>query len=123
MTPMLVDAEAMAIEFLATRLDVPVSTKVRNPRPSEFVRVVRTGGTAGNRILDFPRLTVTAEADTSIRAAELAQMARTALLNDYTAMPLVRGASESGGLYYNPDPDTNRDRYTFTVTLNVRAKN
>ena len=40
----------------------------------------------------------------------------------YTAMPLVRGVDETSGPYFDPDPDTNIDRYSFTHQLSVRAK-
>lgn len=75
-----------------------------------------------NRALDVPHITVIAWGMSTVDASELASVARAALLNDHVAMPLVRGVSEVGGLYYDPDPATGIDRYTFTVALRIRAR-
>lgn len=119
---MLVDAEKIVRDFLDARLDVPVSTKVPKDRPTTFVRVWRTGGAAVNRILDRPMITVQAWAPNSVAASDLSTLCRNLLLAGYTAMPLVRGVDETSGPYFDPDPDTNIDRYSFTHQLSVRAK-
>jgi hypothetical protein len=117
------DVEALVRAFLASVVaPVKVATAVPAQRPAEFVRAWRTGGAAVNRILDQPQITVQAWAQGSVRASEIAQVCRTALFNDYPTMPLVRGVEEVSGLYFDPDPDTNVPRYTFTVILNVRAR-
>lgn len=115
------DAEAMVVAFLNDRVDPPVATKVGNPRPSRYVRVWRTGGSATNRVLERVQITVTCGAGSSVTASQDAQSCRRALLNEYTAMPLVRGVTEITGPYYDPDPDTGTDRYSFTHELSVRA--
>lgn len=115
------DAEAMVGAFLRFRVTPPVSTKVPNPRPKRFVRAWRTGGSALNRIVDQPQITVTCTAATSVTASDDARAARFALLNESSSMPLVRGVEDVSGVYYDPDPDTNEDRYSFTVRLTVRA--
>jgi hypothetical protein len=116
------DVEALAISFLKTVVaPVKVATKVPDPRPTEFVRAYRTGGSALNRVLEEAQITVDSEAATAPAAFELASKCREAFLNDYSRMPLVRGANEVGGLYFSPDPDTNIPRYRFTVGLMVRA--
>ncbi|WP_336642054.1 hypothetical protein [Microbacterium sp. USHLN272] len=116
------DAETLAVKFLKPRQpESPVATKVPNPRPSRFTRAWRTGGAASSRVLDQPIITVTCTAADSVTASDDAKRARHAFLNDYTAMPLVRGVEEVTGLYYDPDPDTNEDRYTFAVRLRIRA--
>lgn len=115
------DVEAMVGAFLRARVVPPVSTKVPNPRPKRYVRAWRTGGAAVNRILDAPIVTVSCTAATSVAASDDARAARRALLNEYTAMPLVRSVEEVTGLYYDPDPDTNEDRYTFSIRLRVRG--
>lgn len=117
----LVDAEAMAVDFLnSISTDSPASTKVPNPRPARFTRAWRTGGAALNRLVDEPIITVTCEAGDSVTASSDATAARNAFLNGAVAMPLVRRV-EVMNLYYDPDPDTNEDRYTFAVRLRVRA--
>lgn len=115
------DAESMVRTFLVSRLSVPVSTKVPTPRPKRFVRAWRTGGSALNRIVDQPQITVSCTAASTITASDDARAARFALLNEATGMPLVRRVEDVSGVYYDPDPDTNEDRYSFTVRLTVRA--
>jgi hypothetical protein len=116
------DVEALAVAFLKTVVaPVKVATKVPSTRPASCVRVYRTGGSAVNRILEEAQITVDAWAATEVEAFELASDCREALLNKASQMPLVRGASEVGGLHFNPDPGTNTPRYRFTVGLMVRA--
>lgn len=116
-----VSVEDLAIEFLNPFLAVRVSTQVPNPRPEAFVQVRRTGGAALNRVVERAQITVTAWAKSEQAAEALAIICRAAFLNKYTDMKIVRGVTETGVLYYNPDPDTGLPRYTFTVALTVRA--
>lgn len=116
------DVEAMIGSFLRSRLPVPVSTKVPNPRPARFIRAWRTGGSAADRVVERAQVTVTCAAASSVQASDDARAARSALLNDYSSMPLVRGVEEVAGPYYDPDPDTNGDRYSMTFRLTVRGK-
>lgn len=116
------DVEAMVGAFLRSQLPVPVSTKVPNPRPARFIRAWRTGGAASNRILERAQVTITCAAPNSVQASDDARDARSALLNGYTAMPLVRGVEEVTGPYFDPDPDTGSDRYSMTFILTVRGK-
>lgn len=117
-----VDAESMVGTFLRGKLVPPVSTKIPNDRPARFIRAWRTGGVSLNRVIDQVQVTVTCTAPNSVQASDDARAARAALLNDYTSMPLVRGVEEVAGPYYDPDPDTNEDRYSFTVRLNIRGR-
>lgn len=116
-----VDAEAVVRDFLTDVLDVPVVVKVPNPRPARFVRVWRSGGSAVHRALDVPHITVTAWAADTVDAVDLANAARDALFNESSGMSLVRGVSEVGGVHYDEDLDTGTPRYTFTISLRVRA--
>lgn len=116
------DVEAMVGAFLRSRLVPPVSTKVPNPRPPRFVRAWRTGGGSVNRALEVAQVTVTCSAASSVQASDDARAARYALENEYMAMPLVRGVENVSGPYFDPDPDTGGDRYTFTARLLVRGK-
>lgn len=117
------DAEGMCVAFAKTKTTAAVATKVQATRPALYARVYRTGGAAVSRVLDRPQITVTVGAKAgSVQALTEAQKLRHAFLNDYTEMPLVRGVDEVTGLYYDPDPDTREDRYTFTVQLGVRGK-
>lgn len=116
-----VSVEELVIGFLNPLVTARVTTQVPNPRPDSFVQVRRTGGAALNRVVERAQITVTAWAKDESAAESLALTCRSALLFDHVDMPLVRGVTESGGLYYNPDPDTGLPRYTFTVSLTVRA--
>lgn len=116
------DVEAMAVAFLKPIVaPVKVASLVPKERPKSFVRAYRTGGAAVNRILENAQITVEAEAPGRDEAFDLASACREEFLHRYTRMPLVRGVSEVGGLYFAPDPDTNIPRYRFTVGLKVRS--
>ncbi|GAA4774630.1 hypothetical protein [Microbacterium gilvum] len=116
------DVDAMLLDFLGPVLN-PVKAYLRVPssRPDEFVVARRNGGGAASRVLDFPTVTVDAWAKSTTRAEEMASVAREALLNGYTAMPLVRGVEELTGPYLSPDPETNLPVYRLSVRLSVRA--
>ena len=119
----LVDVEGMCVAFAKTKTTAVVATKVPASRPPVYARVFRTGGAAVNRVLDRPQITVTVGAKSGSVAAEReASKLRRAFLNDYTQMPLVRGVQEVSGLYYDPDPDSGEDRYSFTIQMSVRGK-
>ena len=117
------DVETMVHDFLKPLVaPTKVVTKVPANRPASFVRIFRTGGAASNRVLDRALITVQAWHSTGAKDAfDLATVCRNAFFNNYTSMPLVRGVEEVGGLRFDPDPDTNVDRYTFSVQLMVRA--
>lgn len=121
------DPEEMVVEFAQACTAAPVGTKVPNPRPPLYVRIAVTGGSAVNRVIELVQVTVTVgAAGTSdeggdVIASREARRLRTAFLNDYTAMPLVRGVAESVRPYYDPDPATGEDRYSFTLQMSVRG--
>lgn len=118
-----VDVESLARGFLIPVVSpVSVHTKVPATRPATFVRVWRTGGAAANRVLDRPIITVQVWGPDSVSAATLAGVCREALLSEGPSLPLVRGVEEVSGLYFDPDPSTGVDRYTFSVQLSVRAQ-
>lgn len=116
-----VDVEAKVRTFLEGRITPKVYSKVPASRPASFVRAWRTGGAALNRVLDRPMITVQAWAADDEAAFTLAEQCRRALLDAADAMTLVRGVEEVTGPYFDPDPSTGVDRYTFTVQLQVRA--
>lgn len=116
------DVEAMVVDFLKpVTAPAKVASLVPDPRPATFVRAFRSGGAAVNRILENAQITVEAEAGNRDDAFDLASACREHFQHHYTLMPLVRGVSETGGLYFAPDPDTNIPRFRFTVNLLVRS--
>lgn len=120
---MLPDAELLTTTYLRAAVGpAPVSTKVPNPRPATFVRVWRTGGAARNRVVDYAQMTVECWGADKPTANGLARQAHAAILDaaSMAGIPLCRRV-ESGSLYYDPDPDTAAERYTFTAFLTLRA--
>ncbi|MGO1547921.1 hypothetical protein [Microbacterium gubbeenense] len=117
-----VDIDAMVRTFLLAHVPVPVHVSVPKTRPAEFIVARRNGGAAGNRVVDFPTVTVDVWAASSVRASELAEAARTAFLHSSLDMPLVRGVEELTGPYSVPDPESGTARYRFSVRLTVRAQ-
>ena len=111
----------MVIAFLESRVGAEVGTTVPKPRPPLFLRAWRNGGPAANRVVDRPLVTLEAWSEDSTVAADLLSAARSALMNDYTAMPLVRGVREISGPYFTPDPESGTPRYRCSLQLTVRA--
>ncbi|OAZ40948.1 hypothetical protein A9Z40_03130 [Microbacterium arborescens] len=58
------DDEAALVRELSDRMDVHVGTRIPNPRPAEFIRVVGTGGTARDLVTDQPVLDIEGFAET-----------------------------------------------------------
>lgn len=115
------DAEALLRGVVASAVTpVKVATKVPTSRPVEFVWVRRTGGPTLGRVVDQPQITVTAWAASSVRALELADAARVAVQDAAKGTNGIHRA-QINSLYFDPDPDSGVDRYTFTAFLNVRA--
>mgnify|MGYP003422366021 CR=1 FL=1 len=121
---MFADVDEMVVTFLDSIVTPDVATLWPNPLTGRFVRVVRSGGAAANRVLDRATVTVTcsgASKSDTVGSATLAGECRDALMNRYLEMPLVRGVEEMTAPYYDPDPDTGFSRHTFTHRLSVRA--
>lgn len=117
------DVEAMCLTFAKTKTTAMVGTKVKNPRPVRYARIWRTGGGSLNRVLEQVQITITCGAASgSVEALAIARDLRSAFLNEYTQMPLVRGVEEVSGPYADPDPDTAESRYSMTFILMVRGK-
>jgi hypothetical protein len=106
--------------FAAGFVTVPVKIIVPNPRPDDFIRVWRTGGSAVNRILDAPLITAESWGSTGKIALDNLNLVREGMFNGYTAMHLVRGVEEVTGPYYDPDPVSGTERYSLTWRLMVR---
>lgn len=121
------DLPVMAITFIRSKTSwTDVSTKVKNPRPSKYVQVIDGGGPA-NRVFVDALLTVSVGADSAggengdTIARREARKLHHAFLNDSSEMPLVRGVESMSSPYFDPDPDTGGDRYSFTIRWRVRG--
>jgi hypothetical protein len=118
------DVEALLVTYLNGILDVPVFTRIPNPRPPSFVRVLRTGGPKQGLVTDEAQITVEAWHNDSVQASNLAQQAR-AHLNVLAGQMLsshqihrVREMSGPGNL---PDPTSGQARYTWTLLVDIRG--
>lgn len=110
-----VDAEEAVAAFFRPRvvlLGGRSVSEVPNPRPEILVRSWRTGGAAVNRRLDAPIVTTQVWHVSKTDAAELAGELRTWF---YSAWG--RRMQEVSGLYYDPDPASEADRYTWSTQL------
>lgn len=115
------DVEARLVGYLAEALPVSVSTRVPNPRPSRFVRVWRTGGPVTLRVMDRPVVTVEAWGADEVGAHDLAEQARSLLLDGARRRTAGLHTVAVQSMYSDPDPDTGIPRYTITATVSVRA--
>lgn len=119
---LLVDALPAALAELG--ISVPVSSAVPNPRPGEFVRVIRTGGVLGDVfVIDKASVTVEAWASRESRAYEIADACRGVL----HALPAREGLAvtvyrveEFAAPANLPDPTSAQHRYTATYAVHTR---
>lgn len=116
------DIEALVLTFLTQRVNVPVHTSVPSNRPPAFILLWRNGGASSNRVVDRPQVTVEAWSQDSVRASELAEQCRSALLNEASTIPSVSQSTEISGPYSTTDETTETPRYRFTMQLTVRAR-
>jgi hypothetical protein len=124
------DAAAVACACLAAGLPaqgfdgVPCGTRVPDPRPAAFVRVLRTGGPPDTEVTDLAQLTIEAWSDDEGNAQDIAQVCR-ALLRAAVGSKVngatVCGYEEMNGPQNLPDPTSAMSRYTFTVRYRLRG--
>lgn len=126
------DVEALNVSFLSDRLgeSVWVSTNVPTVRPPLAVKVTRVGGVRRNLVTDAPMVMFECWANSGdliadeIAASDLARRARAHVGSlDDTAGSRVGLAHrrEVGGPAFNPDPDSDAPRYSFTVEQSARG--
>lgn len=138
---LLPDAELIAVDILraSSDLDSLVNNRVYTAIPSEatypLVRVIRIGGLPTIRqhldvarlqveawagILDDPAVATTAKG-TARQVAVVAQAALHAAIGTHDA-GVVTAVEDDLGLSWQPDPDTDRARYLFGVSLHTHPK-
>lgn len=93
---------------------------VPSPVPAKFIWVRRTGGPTMGRVVDRPQMAVTCWGGNKTDAMLLAEVARQALLDSPRGSNGVHSV-EILSFYYDPDPDSRKDRYTVNAITNVRA--
>ena len=121
------DVEALLVTALTASLAArgrarSVATKVPNPRPARFVRLLRTGGLRMNVLMDAATITVEAWEPTEAEAARTAQLVRGLVhaLDDLAGAP-VFDVGELAGPQNYPDPATASVRYVATYQITVGA--
>lgn len=128
MTPLrlLVDAERLVAGHLRSVPEVValVGARVYTAIPPEpvfpLVRLTRIGGTpAVPAHLDRARLQIEAWGTSKAQARDLAETVHAALYDMPGQYPagMVTAVEDDLGLTWQPDPDTDRDRYLFGVTV------
>lgn len=118
------DAVAAVCTLLRSTLGVDTDSKVPTPRPTEFYRVQRVGGTSRDVVIDDATVTVEAWAPTVEEADDLAQLARAhlrAVHNDSVDGALLYRVIEIAGPGLLPDPISGSPRSTATYQVTVRG--
>ncbi|MFJ8472167.1 hypothetical protein [Kitasatospora sp. NPDC094011] len=123
------DAVAVVAGYLRQALatvgrPVPVVSRIPSPRPPEFVRVERVGGTRATVVSDRPRLDIHAWAATESAAHDLAALVR-ALLDQIPGIRdevTVYRITDVGGLMWMPDDQSGSPRYALAVEIHMRGR-
>lgn len=117
------DVESALVVALGTPTGIPWSTKVPNPRPAEFGRVKRLGGTRSKMILDSPMVGFWCWADTTVRASELGRLTEGlvfALEGTFLGAGFVYRVQPIAGVQTTEDPDSKTPLALFTVQITWR---
>lgn len=113
------DAEETVREYLLPLMPgVRIATRVPNPRPASWLRIMRTGGPRESRFVDRPQITLEGWGPDENTAGQLLEDAR-AWLN--AAGGRIFGVEEIGGPANLPDPTTAQIRYTMTLWVRIRG--
>lgn len=114
------DIEALVCMFLRKPLlgSIQIGIRIPNPRPNEFIRVLRTGGPKETLVSEAAQITVEAWAQTEQRASLLLSQCR-ALLN--AADETIYGVHEFSGPANLPDPLSAQIRYTQSFQVRARG--
>lgn len=105
-------------------LQVPIASRVPNPRPPTWLQLRRIGGPQLLPVRDQPRIDAFAWAPTEPEAWALAEQVRRnihALAGTTLLGPVVYRVQEFLGPRQLDDPETSTPRYLATYTLDVRA--
>lgn len=124
--------DSVALVLIELSLQLPVflgraiatGNRVPSPRPDEFVRVRRQGGTRKTIVSEEAYLDVEAWS-TSVSAAEdIAQAARAVLFGmkgrTFDGVPVYE-VNDAGGPAEVADPLSDQPRHTFAIAIHVRG--
>lgn len=115
-------AEITVREYLLGVQDASVSTKVPEEIPEYFVQLMKVGGN-DDLVTDRPMVTFICWGPSRAEAARFAERIRAHMrgCRRLGGRPVYR-IRTVGGPTYRGDPDTDRDRYQFTLELRVRGR-
>lgn len=91
-------------------------TRVPNPRPAEFVKVLGGGGLDETMVSEAAQITLEGWAATEPRAREICELARAIVRSQDSDIRGARGFSFPQNL---PDPTSDQARYTSTGDVRV----
>lgn len=118
------DAVLVVITYLRSVVPgVPTHSQIPNPRPAEFIRVERLGGTRRTLVTDRPRVDIHCWSASEEEAQALSERVRAYVL----AMAGSRGGTtvyavaEVGGPQWLPDSLSGQPRYAFAVEFSTRG--
>lgn len=118
------DAVLVTIQYLRASLPgAAVYSRVPDPRPAEFIRIQRLGGTRRLLFMDRPRIDVECWSDSEENAEALCARARAYVLamagkRDGTT---VYNVAEVSGPMWLPDSVSGQPRYSFAVEFSTRG--
>lgn len=114
------DAEKVVRQYLLPLMapGTKIASRVPNPRPPVWLRVMRTGGARESRFVDRPQITLEGWGPDEDTASKMLEDART-FLN--AAGGQIFGVEEVGGPANLPDPTTAQIRYTMTLWVRIRG--
>lgn len=117
------DVAGLVIGYLDPLFAAPVASRVRKPRPDQFIQVRRVGGRTAT-VRDIARLDIFCWDETDSAAMALALDVRTriwALAGTALLGPAVYRVSEFLAPRHSDDPETGTPRVWATYELAVRA--
>lgn len=124
------DIEQLVIDYLTTALarydlNVPVGTRIPNPRPDSCVVVTRNGGSPPTIISDDALVTFDSRGTSEHSAASLAAMVRGlmhAAEGTVVDTVMIYRVQEAAGPSNNPDPTTpDQSRYSQLMSIHYRG--
>lgn len=110
------DAETVVMGWISGT----VATSVPNPRPAEFVRVIRTGGTRQTTATDAAQITIESFAQTETAAERKLAEIRADIFERANGRD-ARAVEELSGPANLPDPLTGQPRYIQTFIIHLKG--
>lgn len=119
---MFLDIEGEYVSIIRQQVRVDAATVVPDPRPTEFVKVERVGGTA-DIVTDEPMVTFFVWGESWASAHDLAQLVRQRVMSVFQLDQgvVVYSVTEVGGLSRAPDGPDGSPCYQLTIQSKLRG--